>query len=197
VSPQSSPKRGRPRSVLVDDSVRLAVITLLERDGYNDLRVDDVAEMAGVSKTTIYRRWPTKAALIVDVLRSVKSQRVPMPTTGDFEDDLRSIIYDLYDSLEATPLARALPGLIAEKMSDPELARAIEELWSERKKLVGAVIRRGIRSKQVRADLDVATTLDLLAATAYYRLFITGQPLDRRSAKRHVDSLLALTRPLH
>jgi AcrR family transcriptional regulator len=195
VSKEPSPKRGRPRSVLVDDSVRGAVIALLERDGYNDLRVDDVAEMAGVSKTTIYRRWPTKAALVVDVLRSVKSQRVPMPTTGDFEEDLRSIIYDLYESLEATSLGRALPGLIAEKVSDPELARAIEELWSERKKLVGAVIRRGIRSKQVRPDLDVATTLDLLAATAYYRLFITGQSLDRRGAKRHVDSLLALTRP--
>ena len=170
-------------------------MALLERDGYNDLRIDDVAEIALVSKTTIYRRWPTKAALVVDVLRSVKSEQIPMPTTGNFEDDLRSIIYDLYDSLEGTPLARALPGLIAEKVTDPELAQAIEEFWSERKQLVAAVIRRGIRSEQVRADLDIPTTLDVLAATAYYRLFITGQPLDRRSAKRQVDALLALTRP--
>ncbi len=194
MSSESKPKRGRPRSTQVDGAVRSAVITLLDQVGYNQLRVDDVAELAAVSKTTIYRRWPTKAALVVDVVRSLKTARVPIPTTGDFDADLRSLVYDLYDCLSTTSLGRALPGLIAEKVADPELAAEIEGLWSARKKLVGAVIRRGIESGQARPDLDVAATVDLLAAPAYYRLLLTGQPIDRRSAKRHVEALLAMAR---
>lgn len=185
------PKRGRPRSKAADAAIEAAVIEILDIEGFVGLRIDDVAERSGVSKTTIYRRWPTKTALVVDVLRRLKAERIPMPATGDIDSDLRAIVYDLYASLDGTPLARALPGLLADKSADPELAHAIDQLWSERQKLVGDVVRRGIAAGQLRADLDVPTVLDLLAGPAYYRLMVTGRPLDRRSAGRHADALVA------
>jgi AcrR family transcriptional regulator len=188
-------KRGRPRSVEADAAIQAAVISLLEEVGYTGLRIDDAAERAGVSKTTIYRRWPTKAALVVDVLRALKAEQIPMPETGEFEQDLRALVYDLYASLNGTSLGRALAGLLAEKHADPELAAAIEQLWTVRQSMVAAVLRRGVATGQVRKDLDVPTLLEFLAAPAYYRLLITGQPLDRRSAKRHADALVAATRP--
>lgn len=184
-------KRGRPRSAEADTAIQAAVVDLLEEVGYTGMRVDDVAERSGVSKTTIYRRWPTKTALVVDVLRAMKAERIPMPETGDAERDLRAIVTDLYRSLDGTTLARALPGLLAEKSADPELAAAIEQLWGDRQELVASIVRRGVASGQLRADLDVRAVVDLLAATAYYRLLITGAPLDRRSAKRHADLLVA------
>ena len=112
-----------------------------------------------------------------------------------FRGDLRSLVYDLYASLSNTSLGRALPGLIVEKTTDPELAAAVEKLWSARQAQVAKVIRRGIATGQARADLDVRATLELLAASAYYRLLVTGASLDRRSARRHADALVAYTRP--
>ena len=194
VKKEAPPRRGRPRSATADLQVHDAVVSILETVGYVGLRIDDVAELAGVSKTTIYRRWPTKSALVVDVLATLKAARVPMPTSGDFETDLRSLVYDLYASLASTSLGRALPGLIVEKSTDPELATAVEDLWSSRQAQVAKVIRRGIATGQARADLDVRVTLELLAASAYYRLLITGASLDRRSARRHADALVAFTR---
>jgi AcrR family transcriptional regulator len=190
-------KRGRPRSAGADAAIVAAVIELLDADGYTGLRIDDVADTSGVSKTTIYRRWPTKAALVVDVLRRIKAEQMPMPSTGDIELDLRAIVSDLFASLDGTTLARALPGLLAEKTSDPELAAAIEQLWNDRQAMVGDVLRRGIAAGQLRADLDVTTVLDLLAGPVYYRLLITGQPLDRRSAKRHADAIVVGMRSTH
>jgi AcrR family transcriptional regulator len=190
-------KRGRPRSTTADEAIQAAVIALLDIQGYTGLRIDDVADTSRVSKTTIYRRWPTKAALVVDVLRQIKSQQIPMPSTGDIEQDLRAIVTDLYASLDGTTLGRALPGLLAEKSADPELAAAIEQLWTDRQKMVGEVVRRGVANGQLRPDLDVATVLDQLAGPAYYRLLITGQRLDRRSARRHADALVIGMRSTH
>ena len=104
------------------------------------------------------------------------------------------VVYDLYASLASTSLGRALPGLIVEMSTDPELAAAVEELWTSRQAEVAKVIRRGIATGQARADLDVRVTLELLAASPYYRLLITGATLDRRSARRHADALVAFTR---
>ena len=187
-------KRGRPRSTEADSAIQAAVIDLLEEVGYTGMRIDDVAERSGVSKTTIYRRWATKATLVVDVLRAIKSERVPMPETGDFDRDLRAIVRDLYSSLDGTSLGRALPGLLAEKSADPELSAAIEQLWTDRQAMVATIVRRGITTGQLRPDLDVASLVDMLAAAAYYRLLITGAPLDRPSAERHADVLVACAR---
>ena len=116
-----------------------------------------------------------------------------MPETGDSAKDLRALVTDLYASLDGTSLGRALPGLLAEKSADPELAAAIEQLWTDRQALVAGIVRRGVSSGQLRGDLDVSAVVDMLAATAYYRLLITGARIDRRSAERHADLLVSST----
>ena len=180
---------GRPRSESVDAAIHAAVIELLDIDGYTGLRVDDVADRSGVSKTTIYRRWPTKAALVVAVLRRIKDEQIPMPRTGDVQLDLRAIVTDQWASLHDTTFGRALPGLVAEKSTDPELAEAIGRLSADRQALVAEVLRRGIATGQLRADLDVDMVVEFLAGPAYYRLLMTGQDLDPETAQRHADAL--------
>jgi AcrR family transcriptional regulator len=190
--PKTSSRRpGRPRSSTVDAALSAAVIEILASDGYEGLRVDDVAERAGVSKTTLYRRAPSKAALVVDVLRGLKHDHVPLPDTGDIASDLRSLVRDLYRSLDGTALGRALAGLLAEKDRDPELTEAIEQLWHSRQQQVGSVIRRGIDAGTIRPGLDEASLVEFLAGPAYYRLLVTGQRLDPASATRHADALVA------
>lgn len=168
-----------------------AVVEILAEDGYAGLRIDDVAERANVSKTTIYRRSPTKAALVVDVLKRLKESGIPMPETGDTEQDLRSLVHDLYRSLNGTALGAALAGLIAERHADPDLEEALSALWASRQALVTNVIDRGLAAGEIRDGLDAAAVLELLAAPAYYRLLVTGQPLDLLAADEHADALVA------
>lgn len=182
---------GRPRSARVDDALLEAVVDILAQDGYAGLRIDDVAERAGVSKTTIYRRSPTKAALVVDVLKRLKEVNIPMPETGDTEQDLRSIVRGLYRSLHGTALGAALSGLLAERHADPDLEEALAALWAARRELVGEVIRRGLAAGQIREGLDESSVLELLAGPAYYRLLVTGQSVDPAAAERHADVLVA------
>lgn len=184
--------RGRPRSTKADEAIRHAVVELLAEHGYHGLRVDEVAGRSGVSKTTIYRRYPAKAALVVGVLAAIKSEQIPITESGDVADDLRTIIVRQYESLNGTAMARALPGLLAEKVAEPELAIAIEELWSSRQAMVAGVIERGVETGVIRSDLDVAHLLDLLAAPAYYRLLVTGREVDREAAEHHAEILLRL-----
>ena len=186
-------KRGRPRSSSADAAIHEAVVSLLEEVGYGGLRMDDVADRAGVSKPTIYRRWSTKADLVVSALENLLAEEIPMPSTGSFDEDLRSIINSLYLLLGHTAMGRALPGLVADKAMDANLAVAIDRLWAQRQAKVAVVIRRGIESGQARSDVDVAVLIDMLAASAYYRLLVTGSPIDELSAKKHADALIAMT----
>lgn len=167
----------------------------LAEQGFDRMRIDDVAELAGVSKTTIYRRAATKVQLVLDGLERMKTATVPMPDTGTVEGDLRSLVYDLYDSLNETPLGGALAGLLAEKSRDPDLAEGITRLWAARQKKVRSVIRRGIRTGAIKPGLTEAAVLDLLAAPAYYRLLVSGEPLTRAAAKRHADALILAVTP--
>ncbi len=167
-----------------------AVVDILAEEGYAGLRVDDVAERANVSKTTIYRRSPTKAALVVDVLKRLKEDSIPMPETGDIEQDLRALVHGLYRSLDGTALGAALAGLIAERQADPDLEAALAALWASRRELVGEVIRRGLAAGQIREGLDESSVLELLAGPAYYRLLVTGQSVDPAAAERHADALI-------
>ncbi len=184
--------RGRPRSLAADAAIRATVVDLLGRHGYHQLRVDDVASQSGVSKTTIYRRYPTKASLVVGVLETIKAEQIPIPETGSIVDDVRSLIRSLYESLDGTAVARALPGLLAEKAGDPELASAIDGLWSSRQAKVSEVIERAVAEGSIHPDVSIGDVVQLIAAPAYYRLLVTGRPLDRESADRHADVLTSL-----
>lgn len=183
---------GRPRSVAADAAIRSAVIELLDLHGYSGLRVDDVATCSGVSKTTIYRRHPTKASLVTSVLETIKAEQIPIPHSGNIADDIRALIRSLYESLDGTVVARALPGLLAEKAGDQELAEAIDGLWRSRQTKVSQVIERGVEDGFFRVAVSTAEVVELIAAPAYYRLLVTGRPLDRRSADEHADALIAL-----
>jgi hypothetical protein len=84
-----------------------------------------------------------------------------------------------------------MAGLIAERHADPDLESALTVLWASRQSMVAAVIRRGLDAGELREGLDEATVLDLLAGPAYYRLLVTGQPLNRSAARRQADALIA------
>ncbi len=116
------PGRGRPRDPRVDAAIRSATVDLLSKAGYARLTMDQVAAWAGVSKDSLYRRWPNKVALVADALQH-RARPVPeVPDTGTLPGDMRAFLRAMLRSRNQA--SRALAAVSGEIATNPELRRA-------------------------------------------------------------------------
>ncbi len=191
-------RRGRPRDGAVDQRVLSAAWGLLHAGGYAALNVDDVAERAGVAKTTLYRRWPTKDHLAIAAAAQILGE-VPIPDSGDLGRDLAEFAGALAESLNRLRLAGhygggASPGLAAELVAattrHPDLGEVVRAQYAERHALARARLARAVEREGLRPDLDPGVLIDQLVGPIYYRILISGAPADRGYAERLVEALL-------
>jgi AcrR family transcriptional regulator len=161
-----------------------ATSQILEDVGYDALRVEDVALRAGVHKTTIYRRWPAKAELVMAAVEARSEERVPVPDTGSLEGDLRRFSRAIVVNLTSgggQALARTLA--IAAEGSN-ELRAAASSFWARRFSLASEMIRRAIDRGEVPAGTDADALIETMIGPLYVRALLTDGPLDRRLADR-------------
>jgi AcrR family transcriptional regulator len=172
---------------------------LLYRDGFRALTIEGIAARAGVGKATIYRWWPSKAAVAMEALIEDAVPQLPHPDTGSVADDLRSQIARVIEFFNTTKAGRALLAVIAESQHDAALAKALaEQLIAERRASAGEVFRRGIERGELRPDLDVGIAIDSLYGAIYYRLLVSHERVEPDYGDRLVDQLYpgwARTRP--
>src|SRR5665213_2446672 len=116
-------KAGRPRNPDVHEASLRSTAELLGLSGYANLSIEGVAQRAGVTRQSIYRRWPSKLALVAELLREV-SESAPLPDTGSLRDDMRAL-YRLYARYLRTPGGPIIPALVAEAMHNDELASIV------------------------------------------------------------------------
>jgi len=185
-------KRGRPRSEQVERAILRAAADLLAERGLAAMTIEDVAALAGVGKTSIYRRWSTKGTLALDAFLVDFLAAQPLPDTGSLEGDLIVMLRAWVRTARETPTGRALTELVAQAQSDPELAIA----WSER--VVGPtraqhrkVFERAIARGEIPAASDVDVLMDLLFGPAYHRLLHRHLPLSDRFIRRVVAVIVA------
>ncbi len=119
----SAPTRGRPRAADRTPAILAAVIELIDEDGYDRLRIQDVADRAGVGLATIYRRWPTKQDLVVEALRA---KVVDLPDTGDPRADLLVVFTLLAQAFDGDG-AQLVPGCLAVARDEPEILQALRD----------------------------------------------------------------------
>lgn len=119
----TAPARGRPRAADRTPAILHAVIDLIDEDGYDRLRIQDVADRAGVGLATIYRRWPTKQDLVIEALRS---KEVPLPDTGDARADLLTIFTQIAESFTGTG-GQLVPGCLAVARDEPKVLEALRD----------------------------------------------------------------------
>ena len=143
----------------------------------------------GVGKQTIYRWWPTKGALLLDVLIGAVGAVSEMPDTGDVAADLRAQMTAVTD-LFRSDFARFYTGLIAEAQADAEVAAGLARQLADRAEGPRRQrIEKAVRDGQIRADINVAAAVEALYAPLYYRLLLHTAPLDAD----HVDAVLDVT----
>ena len=186
----STRQRGRPRDPAINDAILTATRELILAVGYAGLSMEAVAARARVSKPTLYLRYPTKAALVFDAIFG-KTKTIAMPDTGSIATDLREA-YDWAVDEFAPPEARAaLPGLLAEMSSSPQLAQLVRTLVLDPEyNRVHDLLQRAQRRGEIRADADLPLVIDAFIGTALARATILDHPIDRAFGARLVELLI-------
>jgi AcrR family transcriptional regulator len=186
----AQPSIGRPRDERADRAILAATLALIAENGVHDLRVDDVAGRAGVGKATIYRRYGSKDELVTAAIAGLVSE-ITVPDTGRTRADLRALMRGAVRVYQGSVEAAVMPSLVDAMSRDAELARLIRDGYlARRRAALRAVLERGIERGDLRRDLDVELALDVLGGPLFYRLLITGGPIDEELVDGVVELIL-------
>jgi AcrR family transcriptional regulator len=187
-----APRRGRGRRPA--DEVRADVLRtvgeLLLTEGIADLTIERVSRLSGVSKTTIYKWWPSKGALALDGYFHAVEPTLAFPDTGNVRADITTQLSSFAGIMTGTPGGRVLTELIGQSQTDPELAAAYRELYSEQRRRLAAVrLQKAQQDGQIRADVEVQVIVDQLWGAIYHRLLIPDEPVDEAFVQALIDNL--------
>jgi AcrR family transcriptional regulator len=178
-----------PRQTRVRNDVLSAAREILQHDGYAGLTMERVAADSGVAKTTLYRRWPTKAALCMALYLDVAGRELRDPNTGDVALDLKHIADTVVNLQKKTVAGPAFIGLIAEAQLSPETRTAfLAEFADRRREITRKVLRRAIERRQLRANTDIDLVIDVIGGATTFRLLQGHAPLN----KKFTSDLIAL-----
>ncbi|WP_198655492.1 TetR/AcrR family transcriptional regulator [Streptomyces geranii] len=189
--------RGRPRSEAVERSIIEGVLQLLEEGvPLADISIERVARTAGVGKATIYRRWPGKEELFVDVMRAMEPADPELPGTS-MRDDLVVLLEAMRRRGLANRTSAFLHNVHAQMKSSPKLWAAYHATVVEPRRLLGdEVLRRGQRDGELRADADLALLNDLFVGPMLLRAVLRPDAeLPEGLAEEIVDTVLEGLRP--
>jgi AcrR family transcriptional regulator len=181
---QQVSRRGRPRS----ENARRAVLDAaadLALQGASGTGIDAIAARAGVSRTTVYKWWPTAAAVLLEGLLERTHNTLESPASATTREALGEDLARLVTLVRDTPAGALLRGLTAASVSDPGVSHALIDDWlAPRRAAVVELLVDGVRRGDVREGLDYDSVIDVLFAPIYYRLMYEHQPLtDRLSAE--------------
>src|SRR3954447_281554 len=191
--PQNGDKRrtaGRPREPRADRAILAAALELIAEQGVEGFRMDDVADRAGVGKAAIYRRYSSKDELVVATVAALVSD-IAIPDTGSTREDLLVLMREAVEVYSDPVRAGLMPSLVGAIRQRPDLARAVREgFLVKRREALRAVLDRGVRRGDLRRDIDIELALDVLGGALFYRLLITGGPIDEDLAEGVAEVIL-------
>ncbi len=186
----TTPRRGRPRSAEVDAAVLAATVELAGEVGVSRLSMDDVADRAKVSKASIYRRWSSKEALVLDALRNAMSP-IEDVDTGALRSDLEHYLRELVMRFRSGKMRDVLPHLIGVATHDPNLRCSLDEYMQTRRVPLHGILARGAARGELSPDTDLEVLIDLLLGPFAYRKLLAHTVIDDDFASK----LLAMVLP--
>ena len=177
--------RGRPRDQHADAKILKATMCLLEQHGFRAVTLEGIAEEAGVARTTVYRRWPNKAAIVMDAFLTHVAPRIAFPEHPVAVERLRLQMQLLARAFRQGP-GQLIRALIAEAQFDEELRAAVHDGWiAKRRASAKAIIEGAILTGELPNDANADALLDALYGGLYYWLLIDHEVL----TEAYVDSL--------
>jgi AcrR family transcriptional regulator len=177
------------RSARVVSAVLRNTLEALGQQGYAGLRVDEIAERSGVNKTTIYRRWPTRAHLVIAALTDLATPPVAVDT-GYLESDLRATFMTA-TTLRATAVGLGVVRALIAERGHPEVDRVLGELRERHRAPARRVLEHARRRGDLPRRVDIELLLDVLTGTINARLRERPGPLDTQWVARVVRLVLS------
>jgi AcrR family transcriptional regulator len=192
-TPRSPLTRPRVAGEREDEILDAAFVELLQV-GYDRLTFDSVAKAARASKATLYRRWETKSALVVDaVLRHKGAAHATVPDEGS----LRADLLELVSPKTGKPVGpgqgetRAVAAVFTALLTDPEFAAEFRTRFVDHRRRIGeAVIARARERGEITTDVDGGLLTASLAGIVLHRSFVLGEPVDRSTLEEIVDTII-------
>jgi AcrR family transcriptional regulator len=188
--PRVGEQRPGGRSARVRADVLRAAAELLAESGYDGLSIEAVAARARVHKTTVYRRWPTKAELVADTLSARSEEAVPVPDTGSLAGDLAALARAVAANIGSDVGAAMTRTLVAASATSTDVAATGAEFWARRLSLTGAIVERAVARGELPPGTDPNLVIETLIGPLYVRVLMTGEPIDAELADR-VAALVA------
>jgi AcrR family transcriptional regulator len=182
-------RAGRPRDTQIDLAVLDSTLTVLDRSGYARFTLEEVARRAGTTKPAIYRRWPSRQRLVLAALAR-RLGEAPVPDTSCTLCDLGECIIVFLAAFRRMP-PDVLGPLLADCAADPELrADFMTALFDPPRAAVKQTLTRAIARGDLREDVDLELTLDLLGSLVHYRVLFGHAPTTEAEIERTVETLL-------
>lgn len=188
--PTAGPRRGRPRDARADEVILDAAMGVLAESGVQRFTVDAVASAAGVGKATIYRRWPTRADLVLAAASRI-GLHVSRPRTGNLRDDLVAHLTALAGKMATTPSGRLLVAIIGEAAVNEEIRVRLTAFIRARRAYALEMLTEAVAAGELPDTADPEEMLDLLGAPIFMRLLTGGQVVDESFIAWAVDTVLA------
>lgn len=189
--PRVGEQRPGGRAARVRTAVLEAASELLMDVGYDRFSIDEVATRAGVHKTTIYRRWPTKAELIADAVRVHSAENVPIPDTGNLQGDLQALTRSVVTNIGSEEGSRRSRSIVAAAAHSEELTESMHSFWADRLALSVPIIERAIDRGDLPAGTDPNLIIETVIGPIWIRLLLTGEPIDAGLADRVAELVTA------
>ncbi len=184
------PTRGRPRDPQRRRAILDAAMALIAEVGYDRMTVDAIAARSGVSKPTLYRRWPHgKPQLVADAIRERHPEKGAAPDTGSLRGDLLALVAT-HTAKTAEDVHLAC-GLLTQMRTSPELAAVMNEhVIAEERSRYATILDRARARGELPAGRVSPLFADVAGSIVFGRVTITGEPVDRDFAEELVDHVL-------
>jgi len=184
------------RSEHARQAVLEAADDLLAERGFAGLTIEGIAAAAGVAKQTIYRWWDSKTDILMDALLDDAAEHLTPADHGDLREDLRDQLSRVADFLTRSDPGAVCRALIWQALHDPAFATVFRSRFlTEQRERDRLPLDRAISRGQLPAGTDVLSDIDELRGPIYYRVLVTGEPVDRAFTDRLVDHYLRRLEP--
>jgi AcrR family transcriptional regulator len=178
-------RRTGGRSARVQAAVIDATIEVLAEQGVESVSIADIAKRAGVHETSIYRRWGTRANLLLSAVQGRLRTDVPIPDTGTLHSDLVELLHGSAAFMQS-PYGEALQRIALQSHS-PDDDATRDAFLAERLAVVDTLIQRAATRGELRPNIDLKTLLDAILGPLNRRVLLTGEPLDNDFLKNLAD----------
>jgi AcrR family transcriptional regulator len=180
---------GRPRDARADEAIIAATLQLLGQGGIAGVSIEAVAATAGVGKATIYRRWPSKEALVLHAML-IGTEQPPTPDTGSLRGDLEAYLLDLVERIQAFRHQDVLPHLVGAASYDPAVRSALADYIRARQAPMRTILGRAATRGDLPSGTDQTVFIDAVLGAINYRRLMTDAPVDAAFVRDLLDTML-------